>query len=170
VKKGLNENMKKLKIYLDTSIVSHLDHKDAPEKMQDTLWLWEDIKKGKYEVYFSGVVFDEINKCKIEKLNTLMSFINEIEYKLIVINEEIYSVAERIVDFGVLCKKSFDDCLHIASAIVSNCDVIVSWNFTHIVNHNIIKGVKLVTTSEGYRDILIYTPTFLTGGEENEHT
>ena len=36
--------MKKLKIYLDTSVISHLDAPDAPEKMADTLMLWEDIK------------------------------------------------------------------------------------------------------------------------------
>jgi len=160
--------VRKLRIYLDTSIVSHLDHKDAHEKMADTHRLWDDIKLGKYEVYFSGVVFDEINDCNPDKLKVLMGFINQIEYRVIPANEEIYSVAEKIVDFGVLRKKSFDDCLHIASAIVSECDAIVSWNFEHIVNHKTIQGVKLVTTSEGYRDIMIYTPTFLIGGEKDD--
>lgn len=29
-----------MKIYLDTSIISHLDHDDAPEKMTETKALW----------------------------------------------------------------------------------------------------------------------------------
>jgi len=33
--------MKKLKIYIDTSVISHLDQHDAPEKMADTLAFWE---------------------------------------------------------------------------------------------------------------------------------
>lgn len=33
--------MKKLKVYLDTSVVSYLYQKDAYERMQDTLALWE---------------------------------------------------------------------------------------------------------------------------------
>jgi hypothetical protein len=41
----------------------------------------------------------------------------------------------------------------------------VSWNFKHIVNHKIIMGVKAVTALEGYDDLLIYTPSMLTGGE-----
>ena len=32
---------KKLKIYLDTSVISHLDQQDAPEKMASTLSFWE---------------------------------------------------------------------------------------------------------------------------------
>jgi hypothetical protein len=33
-----------------------------------------------------------------------------------------------------LKQKSLSDCWHIANAIVSGCDAIVSWNFKHIVN------------------------------------
>jgi len=40
--------MKKLKIYLDTSVISHLQHEDVPEKMKDTLLFWEELKTGKY--------------------------------------------------------------------------------------------------------------------------
>ena len=36
--------MKKLKVYLDTSVVSYLYQEDAFERMQDTLALWKDIK------------------------------------------------------------------------------------------------------------------------------
>jgi len=36
--------MKKTRIYLDTSVISHLDANDTPEKMGDTLRLWEKIK------------------------------------------------------------------------------------------------------------------------------
>jgi hypothetical protein len=33
--------MRKLKVYLDTSVISYLYQLDAPEKMKDTLELWE---------------------------------------------------------------------------------------------------------------------------------
>ena len=42
--------MKRLKVYLDTSVVSYLYQEDAPEKLQDTLSLWELFKEGIYEV------------------------------------------------------------------------------------------------------------------------
>ena len=45
--------MEKLKVYLDTSVISHLMQEDVPEKMADTLKLWDMFKDGKYDVYLS---------------------------------------------------------------------------------------------------------------------
>ncbi len=52
--------MEKLKVYLDTSVISHLLQEDAPEKMADTLKLWEMFKDGKYDVYLSTVTLEEV--------------------------------------------------------------------------------------------------------------
>ena len=91
------------------------------------------MKEGKYDIYISDVVLDE----------------NTVE------------LAEKFIDFGVLKRKSFDDCRHIASAILSGCDIIISWNFKHIVNVRTIRRIKVITTVEGYKDLLIYPPSAL---------
>ena len=99
----------------------------------------------------------------------MLSHLEEIDYKIVKVTEEAFSLAERIVDFGILKKRSFDDCQHIAVAIMSNCDVIMSWNFKHIVNINTMKGIKVLTTMEGYKDILIYSPeAFQIDKEDND--
>ena len=67
----------------------------------------------------------------------------------------------RFIDFGILKKKSFDDCQHIAAAILAGCDIITSWNFKHIVNVKTVRGVKIIITLEGYKDLLIYPPSVL---------
>ena len=54
---------KKLKIYLDTSVVSYLLQDDVPEKMEITNRLWELFEEGKYELYLSNVTMKEISKC-----------------------------------------------------------------------------------------------------------
>lgn len=77
-------------------------------------------------------------------------------------------IAGRIVDFGILKQKSFDDCQHIAAAITSESDIIVSWNFAHLVNVDTVRGVKAITAMCGYKDILIYPPTILLEGEAND--
>jgi hypothetical protein len=41
--------MKKLKIYPDTSVISHLDQQDALERMEETHRLWDMIKAGRFE-------------------------------------------------------------------------------------------------------------------------
>ena len=48
--------MKKLKLYLDTSVISHLFADDALEKMEDTNRLWDGLIKGKYGVCISPVM------------------------------------------------------------------------------------------------------------------
>ena len=55
--------MKKLKIYLDTSVISHLEALDVPEKMEITQQLWKDLKEGEYDVFVSEVTQAEISDC-----------------------------------------------------------------------------------------------------------
>jgi hypothetical protein len=47
--------VKKLKIYLDTSVISHLDTPDTPEKMADTRRLWDAIKLGVFDAVLSNM-------------------------------------------------------------------------------------------------------------------
>ena len=161
--------MKRLKVYLDTSVVSYLHQEDAPEKMQDTLSLWELFKQGVYEVYVSDIVFREIDRCSEEKLNILLDYLDQIEYHELETDSNTIELAGKFIDFGILEKKSFDDCQHIAVAILAGCDVIISWNFKHIVNVKTVKGVKVITTLEGYKDLLIYPPSvLLEEGDDDE--
>lgn len=161
--------MNRLKVYLDTSVVSYLYQEDAPEKMQDTLLLWELFKQDVYEVYVSDIVFREIDRCSEEKLNILLDYLDQIEYHELETDSNTIELAGKFIDFGILKKKSFDDCQHIAAAILAGCDVIISWNFKHIVNVKTVKGVKVITTLEGYKDLLIYPPSvLLEEGDDDE--
>ena len=61
--------MRKLKVYLDTSVISHLLQEDVPEKMADTRKLWEMFKDGKYDVYLSIVTLEEVGDCPEPRFN-----------------------------------------------------------------------------------------------------
>ena len=161
------DDNRKIKVYLDTSVISYLDQQDAPEQMQETREVWERIKAGQYEVFISDVVLRELADCKEEaKRDLLIGHLAEIKYNLIAVDDDIAKLAEKIVTKGVLKKKNIDDCQHIAAAILSDCDIIVSWNFKHIVNVKTIRWIKVITTVEGYKDLLIYQPTALLNEEE----
>ncbi len=81
-------------------------------------------------------------------------------------NEEIVELGQKIIDMGILRPKSFDDCQHIAAAVVNACDCIISWNFKHIVNIKTIRGVRAITNLEGYKGIDIINPSVLLESEE----
>jgi predicted nucleic acid-binding protein len=139
------------------------------EKMRDTLDLWEVFKEDVYDVFISDIVLREIDGCNEEKLNIILDYMEQIHYTIIETNEDTVELAEKFIDFGILKKKSFDDCQHIAAAILAGCDIIISWNFKHIVNVKTVRGVKIITTLEGYKDLLIYPPSVLVEeGDEDE--
>lgn len=160
--------MKKLRIYFDTSVISHLDQQDAPEKMAETQKLWGKVRAGEFDVVLSNVDFDELAKCGPEKRANLANYLAQIQYERVEVNADMLRVADKMVDLGILKQKSYEDCQHIAAAIVSGCAAVVSWNFKHIVNHKTMQGVKAVTALEGRSDLLIYTPSALLGGEDDD--
>ena len=82
------------------------------------------------------------------------------------ITENVTAVANKMIEMGILSKKSFDDCQHLGVAIVNECDCIISWNFKHIVNVRTIRGVRAITNLEGYRMIEIWNPSVLLESEE----
>lgn len=61
----------KLKVYLDTSVISHLAQEDVQEKMLNTLNLWEIFKREKYDLYLSTVTLQEIEDCPEPKRSIL---------------------------------------------------------------------------------------------------
>ena len=160
--------MHKLRIYLDTSVISHLDAPDAADKMQDTLTLWNKIKADEYTVVLSSITLAELDECLEPKREVLFDYLNKIQYEVVELDAQAIEIAEKFVDLGILKQKSFDDCQHIAAAIISKCDAIISWNFKHIVNHKTIQGVKAVTALSGFKDVMIYTPSILSGGENDD--
>ena len=153
--------MRKLKLYLDTSVISHLDAPDTPEKMAETLAFWEILKLGKYDVVISDVVYGEIERCEDPKRTFMKTKMAEIDLHIVEKNQETENLADEYVDRKVLSRKNFNDCLHIALSVIHNCDYLVSWNFQHMVNVQIATGVKAVNAINHYKEILIISPNML---------
>jgi hypothetical protein len=48
----------------------------------------------------------------------------------------------------ILTEEDLQDCRHLAFALLSECDYIVSWNFRHIVNVKTQKDVRVIAALE----------------------
>ncbi|MGA2298288.1 MAG: PIN domain protein, partial [FCB group bacterium] len=59
-------------------------------------------------------------------------------------------------------KKSLADTQHIAIATVQHVDLLVSWNFKHIVNYNKIRLYNSINIKYGYNILEIRSPRDLT--------
>ena len=149
----------RLKIYLDTTVISHLRALDAPEKMVVSLYLWQTFKSNPYDVFISEIAIDEINKCPEPKRSFMFSKLNEIKVTILEIDDEVNSLALEFINLNILCEDDISDCKHIASAILSKCNTILSWNFKHMVNDKTRHGVKIISTNNHYNDITILSPS-----------
>ena len=118
--------MRKIKIYLDTSIISHLFADDTPDKMADTLHLWDIFASGKYEIFISDVVANEVQRCSEPKRSQMLEKMRQIEISLLHETNEVKELAIEYIKGGVLKEKSYDDCLHIAFAVIHHCEAIAS--------------------------------------------
>jgi predicted nucleic acid-binding protein len=156
----------KYKIYLDTSVISHLDAPDTPEKMNDTLKLWDDIKTGIYEVYISDLTIAELDRCAEPKRTAMLSSLLDIEYVEIIQDNRAKELSRLYFDVGGLPPKSKEDAAHIAIASVNDCDIILSWNFKHIVNLRAMTAVEDVNIKKRYKNIRILSPTMLLSEED----
>ena len=63
---------------------------------------------------------------------------------------------------------SFDDCVHIAVATIQKADILVSWNFKHIVNVYRIRGYNSVNLKAGYQTLEIRSLNDIIGYETED--
>jgi predicted nucleic acid-binding protein len=158
--------MRKLKLYLDTSVINYLDASDAPEKMADTKRLWTIIKLGRFDIVISDATIDELEGCAEPKRSFMYEQLAKIDYSRIGSSEEAHALANLYTEIGGLPPKSRVDALHLAIASVTGCQAILSWNFKHIVNLRAMNAVEAVNIREGYYPLKILSPTMLLESED----
>ncbi len=76
----------------------------------------------------------------------------------VTLTDRAIDLAQQYVKEGVVGKTSLADCFHISLATLNLADVLVSWNFKHIVNFKRIRGYNSVNYKLGYKILDIRTP------------
>ncbi|HQO09460.1 MAG TPA: hypothetical protein PLK90_04835 [Clostridiales bacterium] len=156
--------MKKLNIYLDTSVINHLFADDAPEAKLLTIELFDKyIKTKKYNTYISPIVLTEINQTENEdKKVRLISVIKDYDLRILDIEtnkNDIEFIAQGYIEQGILPRKSLMDALHIAVCTYYQIDALISWNYKHMANINRERKVISWNIGEGYtHNMRICTP------------
>lgn len=156
--------MKKPRLYLDTSIFGgHFD----PEFEDHTAPLFERISNGDFIVLLSTVTEEELKPAP-EKIKRLASELNAKTTEFLEASNESVDLALEYISENVVGMTSYSDCLHIAIATIHNADVLVSWNFKHIVNVERIRGYNSINIKNGYRELDIRSPRELLSYENED--
>jgi hypothetical protein len=93
-----------------------------------------------------------------ENVREVVSNIPEDNIEYVFLNERSIELANAYLKDGVVAENSLSDARHIAIATVERVDVLVSWNFKHIVNINRIRLLNSVNLKLGYPILEIRSP------------
>ena len=145
---------KKLNLYIDTSVIG--GYFDV-EFEKETKLLFQSILNNEFHVIYSTVTEDELINAP-EKVKELLNLIPNENKTRIDLTEEAVMLGDTYIVENVVGKTSREDCFHIALATIFKADILVSWNFKHIVNVMRIRGYNAVNIKLGYSPIDIRSP------------
>lgn len=144
----------KLRVYIDTSVVGGYFDKEFED---GTFRFFDLVNNGKIKIIVSDLLDAELLRAP-EFITQLLKDIDEENIERMSLDEEATILADKYIDAKVVGKTSRVDCQHIAMASISNADVLVSWNYKHIVNLEKIRGYNGINYQNGYKMIEIRTP------------
>ncbi|MFZ1792039.1 MAG: PIN domain protein [Anaerolineae bacterium] len=150
--------MKIQRVYVDTSVIGGcLDD-------EFSLWskgLFEDFRKGNYKAVISEITEAEIQTAP-EPVRNLLDELLALKSEKLLLTDEAIQLSDIYLKRQIVTHKFQSDALHIALATISESDVLVSWNFKHIVHLDKIRQFNAVNMEKGYRALQIYSPREVT--------
>ena len=82
---------------------------------------------------------------------------------------EVLALADAYQQHRILTPKFYADGMHIALATIAEVDLLVSWNFRHIVRYDKIRLFTAVNLERGYKPLAIYSPREVASDEVDTH-
>ena len=156
--------MHRVRVYVDTSVIGGMQDEEFADA---TRGFMERVHKGEYRLIISSITHDELESAPAH-VREVLGTLAEGTYEEIDLNDEMRELADAYISAGALGKASEYDAFHVAAATVAKADLILSWNFRHIVNYDRIKKFNAVNLLNGYATMDIRSPREFEYGDKNE--
>ena len=129
--------------------------------------LFDRINGGEFIIIYSTLLEEELELAP-EKVRKLVRGIDNDDTEFVTETDNVVKLATEYVTEKVVGQTSYSDCLHIALATINQADLLISWNFKHIVNIQRIRGYNSINSKNGYKPLEIRSPRDLMDyGNEN---
>ena len=142
------------RIYIDTSVFGGYFDKEFEK---ETKPFFNKIFENRIKINISEILELELYRAP-DEIKDLFESLPPDLLERVELTDEARLLSEKYVSEKVVGKISRADCQHIALATINKADVLVSWNFKHIVNLERIRGYNSINFREGYQMIEIRTP------------
>ena len=152
------------RFYFDTSVFGGVYDIEFDEL---SLQLFEKVKMGEIICIYSDLTVGELDNAP-KNVRKYFAELPKEHLELVHMTDESLALARQYVAEKVVGQTSFDDCVHIALATIHKADILVSWNFKHIVNVYRIRGYNSVNLRHGYTTLEIRSPKDIVDYEDEE--
>lgn len=142
------------RVYIDTSVVGG---QFDTEFSADTVPFFEAVSKGQFIIVVSDLLEAELLRAP-QQVQDFLTTIPTEQIERIRLNQAAADLADQYILAKVVGQTSRADCQHIAIATLAKADVLISWNFKHIVNLDKIRGYNGINYQLGHSMIEIRTP------------
>jgi predicted nucleic acid-binding protein len=143
-----------VKVYADTSVFGGVFDE---EFLHPSKAFFNEVQNGRFLLVTSAVVQAEISSAPAKVQDFFFSMTANAE--VAELTQEVLELRQAYLDANIVTPKSKDDATHVALASISGCDMIISWNFKHIVHFEKIPKYNAVNTIKGYGHLDIFSPS-----------
>lgn len=151
----------RLRVYLDTSVFGGVCDEEFAEPSQR---FFGQARRGRFVVLVSLQTLRELEQAP-QSVRDVLTGLPAACLEALSSSPEVNVLAAAYVEAGVVGRASWDDALHVAAATVAEADLVLSWNFRHIVQYERIKGFNGVNAIRGYRTLDVRSPLEVVYGE-----
>jgi predicted nucleic acid-binding protein len=142
------------RVYIDTSVVGGQFDK---EFSADTAPFFDAVEKELFIIIISDLLEAELLRAP-QFVQDFLKSIPKKQIEIVRLTKEAADLADQYISAKVVGPTSRADCQHIAMATLAKADILVSWNFKHIVNLDKIRGYNGVNYQLGHNMLEIRTP------------
>lgn len=151
----------KPRIYTDTSVLGGCEDDEFREPSRRLL---DAFQRGELTLVLSELTLRELEGAP-DGVRTVLGEVPSEHIEALALSPEAEDLASAYIAEGAIGPRMQADALHIALATVARVDVLVSWNFKHIVNLRRIHAYNAVNLKNGYPLLEIRTPREVPGDE-----
>jgi predicted nucleic acid-binding protein len=145
----------KLRLYVDTSVFSAFFDERAPDRRTLTEEFWKTLSS--YDSSTSELAIEELRQTADLQLRARMESLL-VGVAIIPVTDEMRHLADQYILAGAFTRTMLNDAIHVAAATHSRQDILISWNFKHLVNRRRRAMVCSVNTREGLPVLDILSP------------
>ena len=147
--------MKIPRVYIDTSVIGgcyDIEFRDWSNLLMDN------FRMGYFKPVVSQTVAFEIKDAPEQVRRKYDQLLDEYDAQVLTIDGECENLVKAYQRHKILSNQFIDDMTHIAVATVNKIDILVSWNFKHILRYNKVSQFNSVNIDEGYQPLAIHSP------------